>query len=132
MQWLPCGRFVSLLLACLAVAALPAVSRGQANKPQKILLETFDKVQLQGSWYTGGDGPKSPVVIFLHKIGGNRQQDGWDALAQALQDKGFAVLSFDFRGHGDSKTVKPEFWTLCRSNLNGIKGANPKKESIDW
>jgi predicted esterase len=132
MRRFPRGR-LTLLLAGLLVALVPATVRAEPAKAQKVLIETFDKVQLQGSWYpSGGEATKSPCVILLHKIGGNREQKGWESLAQQLQEKGFAVLSFDFRGHGDSRTIKPEFWNF-RSNTNGIKGGgNPKKESIDW
>jgi pimeloyl-ACP methyl ester carboxylesterase len=133
MRRLPFGHGLPLLLAGLALALLPSAGRSDAPKAQKLLFETFDKVQIQGTWFpSSADGPKSPCVILLHKIGGNHGQEGWESLAQALQEKGFAVLAFDFRGHGESKTVKPEFWSLCRSNTSGIKGASPKKESIDW
>jgi pimeloyl-ACP methyl ester carboxylesterase len=121
------------LFAGLLVALLPSAGRADVPKAQKVLLETFDKVQLTGSWYaSGNDATKSPVVLLLHKIGGSCQQEGWDALAQMLQEKGFAVLALDFRGHGDSKNVKPmEFWNV-RHNTNGIRGANRTKDAIDW
>src|SRR5262249_30932178 len=133
MRRLPRLRLLPLLLAGLALLAAASVSLADPPKPQKILLETFDKVQLQGTWLpSSGEGTKSPCVILLHKIGGNRSQEGWEDLAQALQEEGNTVLSFDFRGHGDSKNVKPnDFWAY-RPNLNGIKGANPKKDTIDW
>ena len=133
MRRLPFGRLSPLLLAGLALLLLPSAGRSDPPKSQKMLFETFDKVQIQGAWYpSAADGNKSPCVILLHKIGGNHMQEGWEALAQVLQEKGFAVLAFDFRGHGDSKTIKPDFWSPSRSNTSAIKGANPKKESIDW
>jgi pimeloyl-ACP methyl ester carboxylesterase len=49
-------------------------------------------------------------VLLLHKLHGDSHQDGWDNLAEALQEKGYAVLSFDFRGHGKSTTVDKHFW----------------------
>src|SRR5262245_50586170 len=97
MRWC-CG-----LIAGLVLALVPSVGRADVPKAQKVLMETFDKCQLQGSWYgSGAEATKSPVVLMLHKIGGNHQQEGWEALAQLLQEKGFAVLAIDFRGHGDS------------------------------
>src|SRR5262249_12938559 len=133
MRCLLCGRLPLLLLSGLALLLLPAVGRTDPPKPQKLLFETFDKVQLQGTWFpSSADGNKSPIVILVHKIGGNDQQEGWESLAQVLQEKGLAVLAFDFRGHGDSKTVKPEFWALSTSNTRAIKGANPKKQDIEW
>lgn len=128
---LPHGRQAPLWLAVLTLSILPSTGHTQP-KPQKFLFDSFDKVELQGTWYpSSAEGTKSPVVLLLHKYGGSRLQEGWETLAQALQDKGFAVLSFDFRGHGDSTTVKPEFWNYP-TNLRGIKGGNPKKETINY
>jgi len=125
--------YLTPLFAGFLVALLPSASRADVPKAQKVLLETFDKVQLTGSWYaSGADATKSPVVLLLHKIGGSCQQEGWEALAQLLQEKGFAVLALDFRGHGDSKNVKPmDFWNV-RHNINGIRGGNRTKDAIDW
>ncbi|MBI1916185.1 MAG: hypothetical protein HYS12_15840 [Planctomycetes bacterium] len=49
---------------------------------------------------------------MLHKLAGkgSSHEEGWDLLADELAKKGFAVLSFDFRGHGDSNTIGAEFW----------------------
>jgi hypothetical protein len=49
-------------------------------------------------------------------------------LAQALS-KDFAVLSFDFRGHGDSTTVNPAFWV---GSNNTIKNAAKKPNKISY
>jgi hypothetical protein len=65
---------------------------------------------------------------LLHKYGGNRQQKGWDELAQALS-KEFSVLSFDFRGHGDSTTVNQAFWV---GSNNTIKNAARKPNKISY
>lgn len=120
------------LLSWIVLAGLPTAGRAEPPKPSKIVFETFDKAELQGTWYPSSvEGTKSPCVILLHKIGGNRLQEGWETLAQALQERGFAVMSFDFRGHGDSTTVRPEFWAV-RPNTANIKGAGPKKESINF
>jgi hypothetical protein len=95
----------------------------------EVQFETADKVELHGTFYPCSKA-KAPCVIFLHKIGGNRQQKGWDELAEALT-KDFAVLSFDFRGHGDSTTVEPSaFWMAPNNNL--IKGANKKPNKINY
>src|SRR5207237_1408953 len=68
----------------------------------------------------------------------------WISLAKALEKEGYAVIRFDFRGHGDSTTVKPGvpgpvgmaipgFWDH-KENQFGIKGFNPnvaRKGTID-
>jgi pimeloyl-ACP methyl ester carboxylesterase len=113
----------------LAFAAPPA--RG-ADEPDKVKFETVDLVELHGAWYPSKDGKKAPCVLLLHKIGGSSHEDGWDALAKDLQKAGYAVLSFDFRGHGDSTGVSPGFWQE-RFNASSLKVAfnpNKPKESI--
>lgn len=96
----------------LAVALLwSAVAEGQAVKStagqENVVFDTIDQVEIKGTWYTGSRGTKSPAVILLHELGGDSHQEGWADLAVELQKKGFAVLSFDFRGHGESTTVTP-------------------------
>lgn len=127
------GRLATALVAGLALATFPIGSRAQAPDSQKLSFETVDKVMLRGTFYPSAkDGKKSPPVLLLHKLGGDRQAPGFESLAKALQAKGFAVLSFDFRGHGDSTTVKPaDFWKY-QCNTRCIKGANAKKEEIDF
>src|SRR5208283_5764756 len=108
-----------VLLGCLAMFVLTPAGRAAPNG-QKIHFETYDKVDLQGTWYPSSKaGASSPAVLLLHKIGGNRSQEGWDAVIEKLTDAGFAVLSFDFRGHGDSTSVAPEFWQVP-TNLRAI------------
>jgi hypothetical protein len=47
-----------------------------------------------------------------------------------LQKKGFTVLTFDFRGHGESTNVTPEtFWKVSQ-NSNLIRGAKPNRKTI--
>jgi hypothetical protein len=69
---------------------------------------------------------------FHHLKGGNSQEDGWRPLAGQLQREGYSVLSFDFRGFGNSKSVSPKFWTYPH-NSRGIRGGGKKNapSSID-
>ena len=98
-----------------------------AQKPDRVKFETYDGVELHGSFYPSAKGANAITVMLLHNINGKSTQDGWDRLAKALQAEGFAVLSFDFRGHGDSTNIaQPKvFWTEMRNRL--VKGFNPQK-----
>jgi pimeloyl-ACP methyl ester carboxylesterase len=117
-------------LAALALFLQPLLVWADPPKPEKITFETFDKVVLEGTFYPSTiEGTKSRCVMLLHRIGGNRAEEGWEGLAKQLQDKGFAVLSFDFRGHGDSTSVKPLFWQVPK-NQAGIRNFKPGKDSI--
>jgi predicted alpha/beta hydrolase len=126
------ARLASAAVVTAAVFACPVV---YGQNVDKVKFDTCDGVELHGSFYPGKNGPKSTCVILLHNIGGdaknidNSQQDGWDRLAKALQDAGFAALTFDFRGHGNSTQIQPSFWKY-QQNL-GLRGAG-KSETISY
>ncbi len=136
-SWLPC-RPLSLLLG-LALFALVSVGGTvrAADKPTKVTFDTVDGVTLQGTFWPSPKGKDEPTVLLLHKIGSDSHKDGWDDLAAKLQDKGYSVLSFDFRGHGNSTSIDPmKFWNrMYPWNLNYIQGGafdakGKPKESI--
>jgi pimeloyl-ACP methyl ester carboxylesterase len=83
---------------------------GYAAEPERVRFETADFVTIQGTYYASDKGKRAPCAILLHPIGENSQMEGWDDLAKTLQKKGIAVLTFDFRGHGDSTSVEDKFW----------------------
>ena len=117
-------RPVGLLLG-LALLAWPVAGPARAaDKPTKVQFDTGDGVTLQGSWYASPKGKDEPTVLLLHKTGSDSHKDGWDGLASKLQDKGYSVLSFDFRGHGNSTAVDTKFWDarVFPWNSKGIKG----------
>jgi pimeloyl-ACP methyl ester carboxylesterase len=105
-------HFFSSTVYCLLFTVyfllLPAA--GRAADAERVKFDTVDLVTIHGSFYPGNAGKKSPCAILLHPIGANSQMEGWDSLAKKLQGKGFAVLTFDFRGHGDSTSVEQGFW----------------------
>src|SRR5687768_10272284 len=109
----------------LAVAALffslsPAYS--QDNEPEKVRFASCDGVTLRGRYYAG-KGQDSPAVMILHELGEARRGKNIDKLAAAVQKTGYAVLAFDFRGHGDSIEVDPdEFWSNRYINRSLVRG----------
>jgi alpha-beta hydrolase superfamily lysophospholipase len=116
---------LGLALAGLLWAPTQAV-RSQAAKGKadfkRVTIKTGDGAELQGYFYPGGGGKKDATVLLLHhfdpKKGGSSQTDGLPLLAERLQKEGYSVLTFDFRGFGESKTVGKEFWDLRRSPYN--------------
>jgi alpha-beta hydrolase superfamily lysophospholipase len=95
---------------------------------EEIQFETADKVELRGKFYASKKS-KAPCAILLHNLGGNRQQKGWEDLAEKLSND-FAVLSFDFRGHGDSTNVDPVFWKTSANMM--IRGAAKMPSKISF
>jgi len=118
----------SRLVAGLALLILPLGIQAQDNKSDQdkktdtdsARFDTVDGAELRGTFYPASKS-KAPAVLMLHRYGGNRQ--GWENLAEELQKKGLAVLTFDFRGHGESTKVSPDFWKFP-ANTNHIRGGN--------
>lgn len=80
------------------------------GRQEKIHFRTVDHLELAGTLYHGLKGKNGMTVLMLHDLGSNRSSPGWKRLAETLQAAGHTVLTFDFRGHGDSKKVSPQFW----------------------
>jgi alpha-beta hydrolase superfamily lysophospholipase len=103
------------LLFCGALGSIffsSQASFAQADKEgtsKEVKFDTVDQVELKGSFYPSTAGKDAPCVLLLHKLMTGKKER-WDKLAAALQKKGYAVLAFDFRGHGESTSVSPDFW----------------------
>jgi pimeloyl-ACP methyl ester carboxylesterase len=115
---------------------------------------TADGVELQGRFHRASS-PKGPIVILLYPPVSNAErlaekaanadqlkfvttkrsmdQDSgdWKGLARRLNDEGYHVFRFDWRGHGKSTTIKePErFWSnpwTGPANTKYVKEPDPK------
>jgi pimeloyl-ACP methyl ester carboxylesterase len=124
---------VAALILVLASQAQPPATKdapkapGDANK-FRVPIQTADFVELDGTYYRGNKGRDTPCVIIVHRFGSDRTKGGIDELARELNKEGFAVLTFDLRGHGGSVNVSPSFWTVL-ANRNGILRANPSRQT---
>jgi pimeloyl-ACP methyl ester carboxylesterase len=128
------SRRVQLLAALFVAAALSVVfSTAEAQAPaagEKVRFTTVDGVDLQGMFYSGKR--TGPTVLMLHSLGEDSRKKAWVELAEKLNKEGIAVLTFDFRGHGQSTTVDPAlFWKFPR-NIASVRGAAKKGESIEF
>ena len=66
-------------------------------------IQTFDLVKLKASYEMPQGVPAPiPAVLLLHGYGENRKV--WEGLRKEFLDQGWAVLSLDLRGHGDSQS----------------------------
>jgi len=71
--------------------------------PEKVSFQS-DGLNIAGLLYfplDGGKGIPYPCVILCHGMAGRKEDE--EPLALMLRDEGFACLSFDFRGHGQSE-----------------------------
>jgi pimeloyl-ACP methyl ester carboxylesterase len=103
----------------IALTVERAAAELVANEPeaesQRVTFSTVDHVHLVGTLYPGSKGKKGACVLMLHELDKDCGAAGWRRLARALQAEGHTVLTFDFRGHGESRRVGWNFW---RSEVN--------------
>jgi dienelactone hydrolase len=92
------------LLATAAAASL-ALSLGWAADVQKkeVDIQASDGTNLKASYFS--PGRSGPAMILLHQC--NMDRHAWDGLANDLAAAGFHVLTFDFRGFGESGGGRP-------------------------
>src|SRR5438874_7898507 len=106
-----------VLAAAVGLTSLQAsrVSAQPAVAPTEETFFTADGVQLHGLFHaTSKNANTAPVVILLYPPGPDRDmtKGDWPALAKRLNDEGYHVFRFDWRGHGKSTTIKDKqkFW----------------------
>ncbi|MFN5297112.1 MAG: alpha/beta hydrolase [Planctomycetaceae bacterium] len=104
------------LCACLVVLSAGVATPAQAwapaqsgessgkNEPVNVVLRTKYNQALKATYYQSSRGKDAPVVVLLHMKDGNRfiwQSEG--GFANRLHKEGYAVLTVDLRGHGESR-----------------------------
>ena len=82
------------------VSALLVVATGAAQQisPQVVGLHASDGTLLKGTYLASGK--PGPGVLLLHQC--NQQRKLWDVLGERLASSGINVLTFDYRGYGES------------------------------
>lgn len=94
-------NFVFIVLTTTLVfnTAIPLSIAQTGHSVTKVIeFTTRDAVVLKGNLYQASPG--RPLVVALHMLGKTRQD--WAPLVSALQRANFSVLTFDWRGHGES------------------------------
>jgi pimeloyl-ACP methyl ester carboxylesterase len=79
------------------VSVEPTVTtRADTGSPEVVTFTTDDGVTLSGNLY--GTGRRGVVLAHMYPA----DQTSWSAMAEELAQQGYLVLTFDFRGYGDS------------------------------
>lgn len=103
-------------LSFLLVYANSHPPRYSLNRPPSNFGLSFERVQfvtIDGLTLTGWFVPssvankKSPAIIFCHGLGANKSD--FTDMAKPISERGFHVLLFDFRGHGESEGGRSSF-----------------------
>jgi dienelactone hydrolase len=81
--------FLTLLFAAFSTAA---------QQPRVLDLTSLDGTTLKATFFAAAK--PGPGLLLLHQC--NRQRKVWDELAQKFAASGINVLTFDFRGFGES------------------------------
>ncbi|MDL5501897.1 MAG: alpha/beta fold hydrolase, partial [Candidatus Methanoperedens sp.] len=66
---------------------------------EEITFITEDGVKISGNYFKPKK-ERAPVFLLLHMMPATKES--WNEFATRLQEKGFAVLAIDLRGHGKS------------------------------
>src|SRR5262252_9540412 len=85
----------------LAAILLLGAARFAAGEPvtgTPVTLSAADGTKLAATYYAAGK--PGPGVLLLHQC--NRDRSTWSGVAENLAKEGFHVLTFDFRGFGES------------------------------
>jgi hypothetical protein len=86
--------------------------KDEKKKYSVITVNTFDGVLLGGYWFPSSstdskkNGENADAVIMVPAPKSDLSKGEWLALAESISSQGFAVLAFDWRGHGQSGVVK--------------------------
>ena len=119
----PAYRFVAALMflvflpcGCAAQANSATPENEKTETPKKSFdpdmtelsgreFVTSDRVLLVGSFYPGNADKETVPVILLHGQGKSREE--FIPLIAEMKQRGYAILAFDFRGHGESTVRFP-------------------------
>jgi pimeloyl-ACP methyl ester carboxylesterase len=116
-------------LIALLAQSVPAGAQGS---PERIELEAADGLILVGAYYAPAKD-RAPGVLLMHHSGS--QKESWIDFIPVLQEAGYAVLTVDLRGHGE--TGGEVDWTLAEDDalrwlawLRDQPGIDPAQISI--
>lgn len=98
---------VTVVALATTLASMLWLAHLQASGPERLELRLEGAVPatLYLPWAAGTprprEGARPPAVVLAHGIASDRT--GMSVLARSLTQAGYAVLTFDFRGHGENR-----------------------------
>ncbi|MFT7670385.1 MAG: alpha-beta hydrolase superfamily lysophospholipase [Planctomycetota bacterium] len=118
----------------IAISAPPTLIEAKIEKLkyEPVQFKTQDKLTLHAQFYAPSKKGRAPAVLLIHDEG--KDADSMASVAESLMRKGFAVLSVDLRGHGESASescdwskitdlqVKAQTWTFAMRDLEAATG----------
>ena len=95
------------------IQPLPS-THAQGSQPQRVEIEAADGLILVGSYYAPAE-TGSPALLLMHHGGG--QKENWIDFIPVALDAGYAVLTVDLRGHGETGGEVDLIQTIDDSHL---------------
>ncbi|NDJ77548.1 MAG: alpha/beta fold hydrolase [Chloroflexi bacterium] len=92
------GLLLSMTVVAVFAALPPAAAQGDF---ERVELEAADGLVLVGNYYAQPEGEElMPAVLLAHH--GSSRKEAWIDFIPVVYDAGYAVLTIDQRGHGDT------------------------------
>lgn len=114
------GLGVSWLAGSIMVAGYHSRVEAAVLPSRDFRLVTRDGVGIAAT-FTPGRATRSPAVLLLHGVGASREETARNAAW--LASLGYATLTIDFRGHGQSDIAARTF---------GLDEASDAQVAFDW
>jgi dienelactone hydrolase len=105
-----------MTLRILVVAVAVFLVNGISAAATSLTFEMNDGVKLDATYFAANG--RGPALLFLNMCDPSRDQDEWTGVATALASRGYHVLTFDYRGFGESGGERP-------TNLRSVDEAMP-------
>ena len=141
-RWMAAPLVFAVAVGVTSLEA-PRAGAQPAGAPVAETIRTADGIELHGQFFATQKNPvTAPVVVYLYAPGPDRDmtKGDWGGLTSKLNDAGYHVFQFDWRGHGKSTSIKDaqKFWGNPYLNGPGnnfnsyIKGAGkmPLKNTL--
>jgi len=109
---------LALGLGCLVETPRLAAQEAKTSEGEAEEFATADGVLLRGRFHPTQKGSpgSEPTVIMMYSPGPDKDmtKGNWAEMANTLNKEGFNVFRFDWRGHGNSKTIQDpnKFWNV--------------------
>lgn len=113
-----------LLFIFVAIIASGCVSTNSTREDNnmttgKTVQFDGEGVKLTGTLWSNPDSTK-PALILVHQLG--RDRHSFDSFAEAAFARGYSVLSFDVRGHGESRPNNLSYLNFNEADWQKIAG----------
>jgi dienelactone hydrolase len=119
--------FASLLLVALIVGltVAPVCAAQDVPAPRVVDLKAADGTSLKATYFAAAK--PGPGVLLLHQC--NAQRKVWNGLATSLAGAGINVLTFDFRGFGESDGKNADQFT-AQEALDSVNKIMPSDADV--